>query len=162
MGRVKSEDERAVRDLLTGQRWAALATIDNSGDPFASKVACVQDPAAGGLLMHLSELAEHTRNLAARPGASLVIGQPDLGEGDPQTLARLSVAGRVERVEPDSADFPGARARYIARLPDAEVRFGFADFVLLRLVPARGQFVGGFARARSLSAATLARLIASA
>jgi hypothetical protein len=71
----------------------------------------------------------------------------------------VSVSGAVAEVAPGSDDFGAARAAYLARFPDAEPRFGFADFHLLRLVPERAQYVGGFARARSLGAAAVGAII---
>ncbi len=148
-------DEDNRRDLVTlvrAQRWGALASVGDDGIPLASSVAYALAPDARGFLLHLSRLAEHTRNLLKRPRVSLVVGAPDRGDGDPQTLPRFSIQGQVERLQPDSPAYPGARTAYIARLPDSEQRFGFSDFELFLLVPARGHFVGGFARAFPLDA----------
>ena len=101
--------------------------------------------------MHLSTLAPHTRNLLASGTAALVVSQPDSGWGDPQELARLSLAGPVAPVPPGDPDYATARPAYLARFPAAEPRFAFGDFALYRLMPERVSFVGGFARARTLS-----------
>lgn len=138
--------------LIRAQRWGALATVGGDGAPLASSVAFVLAPGARGFLLHLSRLAEHTRNLLERPAASLVIGEPDGGDGDPQTLARFSVQGQAKVLEPGSSGYAALRAAYIARLPAAGERFGFSDFELFVLAPSRGHFVGGFARAFPLDA----------
>jgi putative heme iron utilization protein len=151
------EDERLLAELLRGQRWGALATAAADG-PLASMVAFVAEPGCSGLLLHLSRLAAHTRNLRADPRASLVIGAPDGGEGDPQTLPRVTLSGTVEIVERDAADYATARERYLQRLPGAEPRFGFGDFGLFRLCPREARYVGGFGRAWTLGPASLARL----
>lgn len=138
--------------LVQTQRWGALATVGDDGQPLASSVAYALAPGARGFLLHLSRLAEHTRNVLKRPGASLVIGEPDHGDGDPQTLARFSIQGLAERLQPDAPAYADARAAYTARLPDSEQRFGFADFELFLLAPVRAHYVGGFARAFALDA----------
>ena len=48
---------------------------------------------AGRPLLCLSDLAEHSRNLAADPRASLMAS--DSGTGDPLALARVTVLGSV-------------------------------------------------------------------
>jgi putative heme iron utilization protein len=157
---MDADNRRDLVNLLRSQRWAALASTDDEGMPLASSVAFAVAPDGGGFLLHLSRLAEHTRNLLKRPGASVVVGAPDRGEGDPQTLARCSVRGRALPLERESPAYRAARAAYIARLPDSEQRFGFSDFELFLLKPARGQFVGGFARAFALDADALASVLA--
>jgi putative heme iron utilization protein len=154
---MEREDEQLLAELLRGQRWGALASVSADG-PLASMVAFVAEPGCSGLLLHLSRLAAHTRNLLAEPRASLVIGAPDGGEGDPQTLPRVTLSGRVEVVERDAADYAAARERYLARLPGAEPRFGFGDFGLFRLRPREARYVGGFGRAWTLGPASLARI----
>jgi putative heme iron utilization protein len=146
-------------NLLRTQRWAALATVDNNGMPLASSVAYALATDARGFLLHLSRLAEHTRSRLQRPEAALVVGAPDRGDGDPQTLARCSIQGQAVRIDHDSPAYSGARAAYIARLPDSEQRFGFSDFEMFLLEPSRGQFVGGFARAFGLDAAAVASVL---
>ncbi len=156
---MDAENRRDLMTLLRAQRWGALATVGSDGMPLASSVAYTLSPDSSGFLLHLSRLAEHTRNLLQRPGASLVVGEPDRGDGDPQTLARFSVQGQAARLPPDTPAFSTARAAYIARLPDSEQRFGFSDFELFLLAPDRGHFVGGFARAFPLDADGVASVL---
>lgn len=143
--------------LIAGQRWAALATLSEEG-PSASMVAYVPEPGCSGFLLHLSHLAAHTRHLLNDARASLLITQPDTGEGDPQTLARVSIQGRVSVLDREGEEFSAARAAYIHRLPAAELLFGFNDFVLFRLKPLGVRYVGGFARAYTLSAEQLQKI----
>lgn len=140
----------AVAALVRGQRWAALATVDEDGAPHASMVAYAPEADLAGLLLHLSRLARHTRYLLAQPQASLVISAPDTSTGDPQTLPRVAVDGLISAISPDDPAYAAARSCYLARLPDAEPRFDFADFMLLRFEPQNARYVGGFARAHSL------------
>ncbi len=139
-----------VRQLIRAQRWAALATVRND-EPFASMVAYVPAADLSYILLHLSRLAPHTQNLLKNSNASLVIGEPDTGQGDPQTLARVSITGTIAAFLPEAPDYLEAKQRYIARLPDAEMLFGFGDFMLLKLMPRKVRFVGGFAQAYGIT-----------
>jgi putative heme iron utilization protein len=143
----RTDELHRAAALIRQQRWAALATIDASGHPAASMVAYAAEPDLSTLWLHLSRLASHTRNLLERGSASLVISESDSEEGDPQTLARVSVSGTVEEVVRSSETHERGQTLYLERLPDAEPLFGFGDFVLFRLVPEKIRYVGGFARA---------------
>src|SRR5579872_3338143 len=105
------ERDRAAeaRRLIRGRDHAALATSFD-GHPYVSLVAVACDSDASVLLL-LSDLAQHTRNLAADPRVSLLFAD-DAGLGEPLATARLSLLGRVERVEN-----PAAAARFAARHP---------------------------------------------
>lgn len=154
---MASESEREVARLVGGQRWGALASLETgaAGAPLASMIAYATGPALSYLLFFVSGLAAHTRNLLADPRASLSVGEPDLGQGDPQTLPRVSLSGRALPIERDDPAFGEAWARYVARFPDAEPRLALADFVLFRFTIEDARYVGGFARAARLSAAEL-------
>lgn len=121
-------------------------------------VAYVPEPDFGGFLLHLSRLAAHTRNLLHDARASLVVTQPDRGEGDPQTLARVSIQGKVIALSRDDEEFSAARAIYIHRLPVSELLFGFKDFILFRLQPIEARYIGGFARAYTLDGKQLQKI----
>lgn len=141
--------------LVEQRRWAALATADSAGVPMASMVGYVMGDSAAVLHLHLSRLAAHTGNLLASGKAALVIGENDDGNGDPQELARVTLQGSTCVVPRDSEEYRHARGRYLARLPAAERLFEFPDFILFRLDVDTARFVGGFAQARSFSAAEL-------
>jgi len=145
----KNEQLPRLRQLIRQQRWAALATVGGNSEPQASMVAYAVAEKADELYLHLSTLAEHTRNLQQNPRASLVVGECDDGSGDPQQRARASLSGTMHIIEPDATDYAEAKAYYLARLPDAEQRFAFGDFRLLRFTIDKVRFVGGFAQAFS-------------
>lgn len=141
----------APRRLLRHARSAALATTLATGDdgwPYASLVTVACDVDASPILL-LSDLSDHTRNLARDPRACLLIEAASRLK-NPQAGARLSVLGRVVR-----DDEPRLRRRFLARHPDAALYAGFADFHVYRLVATRGHFVGGFARSLWLDGAAL-------
>ena len=148
-----SSDLDAVR-LVLAHRWAALATLGEDG-PSASMVAYAPEPDLSSLLLFLSGLSEHTRNLIEEPRVALVISQTDPGTGDPQTLARVSVKGTAEMVERTAPEFEDVWQTYVARLPDAAPRIALGDFALFRLVFDEARYVGGFAQAGTIPAERL-------
>ena len=158
MDRPTIEDEAAR--LLLEQRWAALALSGPDG-PAASMVAYAVEPAMAGLLVFVSSLAAHTRLLAATGTAALAIGAPDLGAGDPQQLARLTLTATAAPLEREDADFAAAWPVYAERFPAAVPRLALADFALFRLSPTAAHFVGGFARAASVDPGRLAAAVAT-
>lgn len=152
---MASETAREVARLIAGQRWGTLATLDG-GAPLASMVAYAIEPGMSGLLFFLSGLSAHTRNLLEDPRASLAVGEPDHGGGDPQLLPRVSLQGRALPIERDDPAFEAAWSRYVQRFPDAAPRLELADFVLFDFRFDDVRYVGGFARAARLSGEEIA------
>lgn len=145
-----------IAALLRTQRSGALGTLQDAA-PFVSFVAYAPEPGLGGFLLHLSRLAAHTRQLLADPRASLMVAEPDDRRDDVQTLARITLVGIAAPILPDAPDYAEARARYLWHLPAAAMLFDFADFSLFRLTPESARYVGGFARALTLTPEHLRR-----
>jgi len=141
---------REAAALVHTQRWAALATLD-AGEPSASMVAYAIEAGGGALLFHLSQLAQHTRNLLEHARCSLAISEPDTLEGDPQRLQRVTLVGAAIVVERSDDRYVVAAEAYLTRFPDAQIRFELGDFLLVRFMPETARYVGGFARAASFS-----------
>ncbi len=137
----------AARLLSRSARAATLATV-TEGQPFASLVTPAPAP-DGSLLILLSGLSEHTGHLQTEPRCALLLA--DAGADiNPQANARLTLTG-LATPEPD----PALKARWIARHPYAAFYAGFADFVLWRVRPMAGLYIGGFASATRLRLADL-------
>jgi putative heme iron utilization protein len=90
---------------------------------------------------------------------SLLIAEAADSGKSPLGLARVTVQALAERMAPGSPALPGSRAAYVARFPDAEQMFGFADFSMFLIRPQSARFVAGFGQAHSLSAESLARIL---
>jgi heme iron utilization protein len=126
------------RQLLRRGGRAALATSLN-GAPYASLVLYAADLDASPLLL-LSDLAQHSRNIAFDPRVSLLLdGTAELAE--PLSGPRLTLLGQAEAI----AD-PRSLARFTARHPGSRDYAGFADFKLRRVAIERGHIVAGFGR----------------
>jgi len=147
---MQPEELASIATLIYGQRQAQLGTLRDSA-PFVSMVAYAAEPDLRGFLLHLSQLAPHTRHLLAAPRAALLICEQDDGRDDVQTLARITLVGTATPLASDSAEYTAARERYLARLPVAAPLFEFSDFALFRFMPEEVRYVGGFARAYTLT-----------
>ena len=90
-------------------------------------------------------MAQHTKNLAADPRASLLLTGPD-GRGDPLNRPRLTVSGPIA-----AHPAPSARARFVARNPKSKLYASFADFSVFKMEISAVHFNGGFARAAALT-----------
>jgi putative heme iron utilization protein len=153
---MKPGELATIAALIRNQRQAALGTL-HDGAPFVSLVAYAAMPDFSGFLLHLSALSPHTRHLHADPRASLLISEPDDGRDDPQTLARITLTGSAMPIPREHEDYAAARACYLDRLPAARMWFDFPDFTLFRFMPAGARYVGGFARACTLTPEHLRR-----
>jgi putative heme iron utilization protein len=136
----------AARLLLRRMSSGALGTLSAAGAPYVSLVA-VLDDGAGRPLFLLSSLAEHTRNLKADARASLLVS----AESTKATMdrPRITFLGKVVWLAGEEAD--AARARFTDALPEAAVWVTLTDFQPARLEPDEVRYVGGFARAATLS-----------
>jgi len=142
---------RAVRDLVRGLDRAALATalpVESGAWPYASLVLVAADHDLSPILL-LSDLAEHTKAIAANGRVSLLF---DGTQGLDQPLAgpRVTLIGRAARTDDERLG-----RRFLARHPDAAMYAGFKDFHFYRVAMERAHLVGGFGKIRWLSAPEL-------
>jgi len=139
----------SLRRLLAARSVAALATLHH-GEPAVSMTPFVLPPGAAHLVIHVSALATHTRDMLAHPRVGVLV-TADEGACAPQALPRVSLQADAEPLARGTAAADEARAQYLARFPDAEITFSLADFSLFVLRPVSARLVAGFARAHSLA-----------
>jgi putative heme iron utilization protein len=111
-------------------------------------------------VVHVSRLATHTRDMLEHPGVSVLVTDRRNPEVPAQAVARATLQGSAEPCADGDPRYAAARAAYLARFPDTEFMFGFADFSLFVIVPRAVRFVGGFAQAWSVTGETYATLMA--
>lgn len=143
-----------LRALLRAQTIAALGTL-HRGEPYVSMVPFALAEREPAFLVHVSALSAHTRDMLEHPRVSLLVVAPDDG-GWPQARARATVQGDAAPLDPASAHYAAARARYLQRYPHAADIFALPDFSLFAIRPASARFIAGFARAVSLNPEQLA------
>lgn len=136
-----------ARALLRSRDRATLAT-SLAGAPYASLVL-VATAADGAPLLLISDLAQHTINIAGEQRVALLFdGTGELDE--PLTGPRATILGRAE-----PSDDAALRARYLVRHPSAALYAGFADFHLYRVAVERAHLVAGFGRISWIAAEDL-------
>ena len=128
-----------ARHLMRAADRATLASgqHDAAGWPYASLVLCAADHDGSPILL-LSDLAEHTKNVADDARVSLLF-DGTAGLDDPLTGARATVLGTLSQ---DMGD--RLRRRFLARHPSAAGYADFADFHFYRLETERAHLVAGF------------------
>jgi putative heme iron utilization protein len=150
-GEMPSKAELAAdaRGLVRRALKAALATIaSGTGYPYASLIT-VATEASGAPIFLISGLAQHTKNLAGDPRASILFDGTGAA-GDPLQGARVTLFGRAAKVADEAV-----RRRFLARHPEAAFYADFPDFALWRLEVEGAHYIGGFGRIVDLSPAEL-------
>ena len=162
-----SEDDRQApafdalaesKRILRATRAGTLATLNGSGDPFASLVTVATAPDGAPLIL-VSQLSSHTRHMDKDPRVSLLLAET--GEGDPLAHPRLTLTGRAEKVVEREAR-KAVRTRFLARHPRAELYADFADFSFWQIALEQIHLNGGFARAARFPASRLLTPLAGA
>lgn len=152
----------ALRKLLNTQRVAALGTLGNDKSPFVSMVPFAVDPTLGALVIHVSGLAAHTRNLQETSQVSLLVMQAELPTEPVHALPRVTLNGEARVLEPHSPEWASARTAYLARFPDVEFMTQLGDFRFVAIALNCAQHVAGFGAARAVDAEELAQVLRSA
>ena len=144
-----TNSQALARNLMRSHETAVLATnLPGEGHPYASLVLVAADYDAAPILL-ISDLAEHSKNIAADDRVSLLF-DGTRGLAAPLTGARLSVQGRAAR------DNCGRlRRRFLARHEDAADYADFADFGFYRVAVERGHLVAGFGKIEWIDGAEL-------
>ncbi len=144
------ESKRLLRTIRT----AALATLSETGAPFATLTAIATDHDGTPILL-LSKLAHHTRNLERDGRCSLLLAQG--GRGNPMAHPRLTLVARAARTQSRTA-----RTRFLRRNAKAQLYADFPDFSFWRAEIEAVHLNGGFARAADFGPSALLTDVAGA
>lgn len=139
----------ALRRLLDDRPVGALATL-HRGDPAVSMVPFVLPAGDTRILIHVSALAAHTRDMQEHPRVSLLVTAEPTTDTPPQALPRVALQADALTLPRAGEAYDAARAAYLARFPDAAMTFELADFSIVALQPVSARLVAGFGRAGSL------------
>ena len=149
---------QTLRELLRTQEVAALGTLHN-GQPYVSMVPFALLPGGSGFVIHVSQLAAHTRYMLLSPHVSLLVIAPPTPDVPVQGLARVTIQGRAVQYADATEGHAEAKAAYLSRFPHSADLFCFADFSLFAIWPDSIRFVGGFAQATTISPETFAEVL---
>lgn len=144
---VRPSAAEEARTIAASTNTATLASLTATGDPWASYVT--YGLLDGAPVLCVSQMAEHGRNLAGDPRASVAIVAPAT-DSDPLAGARITLAGVVEH--PTGDELAAARAAHIAAVPAAKYYIDYSDFELWVLRVHRVRWVGGYGRMDSATA----------
>lgn len=151
----------ALRTLLNTQRVAALGTLGEDGHAFVSMVPFAIDAGSGHLVIHVSGLAAHARNLERTPRVSLLVLQSEVAGEPVHALPRVTLDGVARVLEAHSAPWASAKAAYLARFPDVEYMTELGDFRFVDIAVSGARQVAGFGAARTIDADELAQVLRS-
>lgn len=130
-----------ARQMLRAHRYGVLSTLSKKFDgyPFGSITPYLVDH-DGSLLILISTLAEHTKNIQHDPRVSLITHD----QRDPhiQTQGRVTALGNAVS-EPDRER---VGPRYLRYFPQAQAYFAMHDFSFYRIRPMAIRYIGGFGR----------------
>lgn len=141
-----------ARTIAAATNVGTLASLTKAGDPWASFVTyglLATGPSGGAPVLCVSHLAEHGRNLAADPRASLAVVAPG-AEADPLASPRITLAGIVEK--PVGDELAAARDAHLAAVEAAKYYIDYSDFSVWVLRVRRVRWVGGYGRMDSTTA----------
>lgn len=142
------DNARIARQMLRAHRYGALSTLSKKfdGHPFGSIMPYLVDH-DGSLLILISGLAEHTKNILDDPRVSLITHNQD----DPhiQAQGRVTLVGSAVHEPARDSVSP----RYLRYFPEARTYFAMHDFQFYRIVPQAIRYIGGFGNIHWVKAA---------
>ena len=148
-----------LRALLDTQRVAALGTLGEDGQVFVSMVPFATEGGSGQLVIHVSGLAAHARNLERTPRVSLLVMQAEVAGEPVHALPRVTLDGVATVLQSGSAAWAAARAAYLARFAEVEYMTQLGDFRFVSIAVTGARQVAGFGAARSVDAGELTQLL---
>ena len=133
------DNAREARQLLRAHRYGALSTLSKKfdGHPFGSITPYLVDH-DGSVLILISTLAEHTKNIQHDARVSLITHNQE--SPHIQTQGRITLVGTAFPVEERAQ----AGKRYLRYFPEAQTYFAMHDFAFYRIVPQAIRYIGGF------------------
>ncbi len=144
----------ALVELQTSMQSVQLATVGEDGEPHSGYTPFLME--GNQVIIFVSQLALHTRDLLANGRASVMIISDESSSSQIFARSRVSYQCQAEIVARESDDYDVLLDRF-------EQRHGkmigllrqLPDFVLFRLIPQRGQLVVGFGKAYRLTGENL-------
>lgn len=127
-----------ARTIAASTNTGTLASLTAKGDPWASFVT--YGLLGGSPVLCVSHMAEHGRNLAGDPRASLAVVAPT-SETDPLASGRITLAER-----PTGDELSAARDAHLAAVAAAKYYIDYSDFSVWVLRVQRVRWVGGYGR----------------
>jgi heme iron utilization protein len=139
-----------ARELYLTIPTATLGTLmPETGAPCVTLVNLTVDDTKS-LLLCLSGLSLHTRNITQDPRVSLLMKK--MGKGDALNHPRLTVFGEVQKCSFSEEEKQNAQILFLKRHPKGKIYVQLPDFTFWRVVVHSVHLNGGFAKAAQFSA----------
>lgn len=151
--------DSVLLDLLWGRYTATLGTLTDHGEVALSMVPYALDTVSGEVVVLISGLAAHTRQLQAHPRASLLVCDSEDQSDNVHALSRVSLDVTALWPQTGTDEARQASAAYLARHPAAEMLTELPDFRWVRLQPLQARQVAGFGAARTVDRDRLIELL---
>lgn len=155
---MKNERAASLRELLANRNTAALGTL-HSGAPYVSMVPFVLLKDGSALIIHVSRLAAHTKDMLVDPRVSLLITEAEHSDVSPLAVPRVTILGTARQLSGNTPEYPVIKEAYLARFPEAASIFTLGDFSLFVITVTGVRWIAGFAQAQSLSPAAFAKIL---
>lgn len=140
-----------IRTLVEYNHGYAVMSTNSKAEPgyaSGSVVGFVPDEETGEPMFLFSGMSSHTQDILENPKCSLTVAAKEFkGAAD----GRVNLMGTCALIKSDE-DKAKARELYLAKHPNSAVWIDFGDFHWYKLSVEKIRFVGGFARAGSVSA----------
>jgi hypothetical protein len=138
---IPMNNAREARQMLRNHRYGTLCTLSKKfdGHPFGSITPYLVDH-DGSLLILISSLAEHTKNILQDARVSLITHNQQAPEI--QTQGRVTVMGQALIVNQRES----AEKRYLRFFPEALAYLEMHDFSFYRITPVAIRYIGGFGK----------------
>ena len=151
MKKIESNLPQEVISFRRNFKSVVLATVSPEGVPDASYTPFILDD-NGNILIFISELAQHTKNLISSPVASLLWIEDEKQSRNLFARQRLTLQCDARELLNDTAqwDIALTQMQHIHG-KTIEVLRSLPDFHLFTLDARRGNYVRGFAKAFSAS-----------
>ena len=133
-----------AKQLCRTQHSGVLSTQSTSmpGYPFGSIVPFVITH-TGEVIIYISDIALHTRNIKADSKVSLTVFDPS--EDDSQANGRVTIMGDASQLT-DEAAISSCSEQYFQLFPHARAYQQTHDFHFYKISVARVRFIGGFGK----------------
>lgn len=148
------QSEKVLAQVIRATRIASLATLRDE-TPQVSMVAYTFASDFSAFYIYVSRLAQHTVDMQKNKEVNLLICETDDGRSDPQTLTRVSIRGKAEKIENGAPGYTLLKKQYLERFSEATQLFKLSDFNFWQITPKGGRYVAGFAKAYNITAETL-------
>lgn len=150
--------EQALVELKKNCKTIVMSTLSENGHPHCSYTPFCLD--GNSLLIYISELAEHTRNIFSNPSLSVMLIADEADTKQMFARTRLTLTCEAKAIARDTEDYDKLLEQFQSKHgKTVELLRSLPDFHLVRLTPRSGRIVLGFGQAYQLAGDQLEQFV---